>query len=62
MLLINQSLFLVVTTMVLTHTKDRRIQMKAANVAKGGITLRVHLTPDGPIAAKLHSLSANGCV
>ena len=29
---------------------------------KGGITLRVHLTPDGPIAAKLHSLSANGCV
>ena len=29
---------------------------------KGGITLRVHLTPDGPIAAKLHSLSADGCV
>ena len=34
MLLINQSLFLVVTTMVITPTKDRRIQMKAANVAK----------------------------
>ena len=32
------------------------------NDMKGGITLRVHLTPDGPIAAKLHSLSANGCV
>ena len=32
MLLINQSLFLVVTIMVTTPTKDRRIQIKAEHV------------------------------
>ena len=34
MLLINQSLFLVVTIMVTTPTKDRMIQMKTENVTK----------------------------